>query len=248
MILTLILALQSPLAVRADTLHLVHDALSYDISISIPDSGSRITGEAGIAWRLASAAPIRVQLDTAMVVTRVAWSGDRRLLRGEWRRQGDVLELPHGRQAGDTVTTRLTYSGTVREGLVIRNNIYGERAAFADNWPDRAHLWFPAQDHPADKATARFHVEVPRGWRAIATGALERVDTLPGGRTLWHYRMPHPVAVYSMVIGAGRMTVTRLTPPACRAPCVPVTTWTFRQDSAYAAAGPFRRAPQMIQY
>ncbi len=248
MILALLLAGQDPLAVRPDTVHPVHDALHYDVTIAVPDTGQMIRGEAAVTWRITSSAPIRLQLDTALSVTRAAWSGDRRLLRGEWRRTGELIEFPHHRAIGDTVTTRLQYTGRVRDGLIISTNPYGARTAFADNWPDRAHHWFPAQDHPGDKATVSFHVEVPAGWQAIGVGSLRRTDTLPGGRTLWHYRLDAAVPVYNMVVGAGRMTITRMGIPGCGARCVPVTVWAYPEDSAYAVSGPFRRAPEILQY
>ena len=248
MILPLLLALQDPLAVRPDTLHPVHDALNYTIRIAIPDSGNVITGETETTWRVTSALPLQVQLDTSLKVVRAAWAGRRRLLRGEWRRQGGVIAFPHLRAVGDTVVTRLEYRGRVRDGLILGRNPYGDRTAFADNWPDRAHYWFPAQDHPSDKATVSFDVEVPRGWRTIASGALERVDTLRSGRTLWHYRLAQPVPVYNMVVGAGPLTVTHLSDRTCGTRCVPVTVWSYPQDSAYAVTGPFRRATDMLQY
>lgn len=246
--LALLLLLQDPLAVRADTLHPVHDALHYDISVSVPDTGSVIRGETAITWRITGPGPIRLQLDTSLRVTRAALAGERRLVRGEWRREGSVIEFPQARAVGDTVVTRLEYTGTVRDGLIIGHNPYGARTAFADNWPDRAHRWFAAQDHPADKATARLRVEVPRGWRAIANGTLDGADTLPSGRTAWRYRMPQPIPVYNMVVGAGPLTVTSLRGRSCASPCVPVTVWSYPQDSAYAVSGPFRRAAEIVDW
>ena len=248
MILPLLLAIQDPLAVRADTLHPVHDALHYNIDLVIPDSGSVIEGETETTWRVTSPAPIRFQLDTALKVSRAAWAGRRRLLRGEWRRQGEVIEFPHTRAQGDTVVTRVEFEGRVRDGLIIGRNPYGARTAFADNWPDRAHHWFPAQDHPSDKATATFDVEVPRGWRVIAGGTLERADTLRSGRSRWRYRLSQPVPVYNMVVGAGPLTITRMPDRGCGGRCVPVTVWSYPEDSAYAVTGPFRRAGEIIKY
>jgi aminopeptidase N len=247
-ILPLLLALQDPLAVRPDTLHPVHDALNYNITIVIPDTGSQIRGEAEITWRLGSAAPVRMQLDTALHVTRAAWSGERRLLRGEWNRVGELIELPHHGHPGDTVTTRVEYAGVVRDGLIIGNNTYGDRVAFADNWPDRAHHWFPAQDHPSDKATVTLRIEAPRGWRAIGNGKLERSGNLPGGRAQWRYRVEQPIPVYTMVVGAGPLSVVELPDAACAVRCVPLSVWSYRQDSAYAVNGPFRRAGDMVLY
>jgi aminopeptidase N len=51
-----------------------------------------------------------------------------------------------------------------------------------------------------------------------------------------------------MVVGIGRFARTRLPDAACRVKCVPLTVWTFPQDSGYAVTGPFRRAGQIIEY
>ncbi len=61
------------------------------------------------------------------------------------------------------------YHGPVKDGLIIGTNQYGKRVIFADNWPDRAHKWLPSQDHPSDKATVDFHVEVPPGMKSSLT-------------------------------------------------------------------------------
>jgi aminopeptidase N len=51
-----------------------------------------------------------------------------------------------------------------------------------------------------------------------------------------------------MVVGAGRLARTRLPDSGCAPKCVPLSVWTYPQDSAYAVAGPFRRAGQMLDY
>jgi aminopeptidase N len=77
---------------------------------------------------------------------------------------------------------------------------------------------------------------------------LERADTLRSGRTRWHYRMAEPIPVSNMVVGGGPLTVTRLVDRSCGTRCVPVTVWSYPQDSAYAVNGPFRRSAEIVQY
>ena len=156
MLINLLALLQAPLPTPANTPRPAHDAIHYAITIEIPDSGRRITGEVDTRWRLLSSDPIRVELDSALEVVEI------RVGRAQvrWRRADDVLSFPTGRQAGDTVTTFIRYAGVPRDGLVIRDSA-GARTAFADNWPNRAHRWFPSQDHPSDKATVSFQVTVP---------------------------------------------------------------------------------------
>jgi aminopeptidase N len=243
-------ALQSPLAVRADTVRPVHDALHYDVTLVPADTGTHVLGEVQVTWRLRSAAPVKMQLDSAMRVIRVLIDGrpNTRLSRTLYARSAGEIEIPHQKQPGDSITTRVRYRGFSRDGLIIGNNQYGDRTVFADNWPDRAHLWLPSQDHPSDKATVAFHVQARAGDRVIANGVLEKVDTLPYGHLVWHYRLDTPIPVYTMVVGVGRLTRARAPDAACAVKCVPLSVWTYPQDSSYAVSAPFRRAGTMLDY
>jgi aminopeptidase N len=191
-----------------------------------------------------------MQLDSAMRVIRVLVDGkpNTRLARTMYGRSEGWVGVPHAKQPGETLSTRVRYRGYVRDGLIIRTNQYGARTIFADNWPDRAHLWLPSQDHPSDKATVAFHVQAPLEQQVIANGVLEKIDTLAYGNAVWHYRLDTPIPVYTMVVGIGRLARTRLPDAACKVKCVPLTVWTYPQDSAYAVSGPFRRAGRMLEY
>jgi aminopeptidase N len=248
----LLLALQQPSAVsaRTDTLKVEHDALDYDIQLLLPDSGGHILGQVQTRWRIGSTEPIHVQLDTALRVVRVLMDGEAqtRLSRTLYGRDEGIVLIPHERHDGDTLTTMIRYHGFPHDGLVISTNGQGARTIFADNWPDRAHFWLPVQDTPLDKATATFHVEIPAGYQAIANGTLQRVDTLPRGRTVWHYRIAEPVPVYTFVVGVAHFAVTTLPDAGCAVRCVPLSLWTYPEDSAYAVGGPLRRVGDMIDY
>ncbi len=252
MILPLLLALQAPapLAARADSIRPLHDALDYDITIIVGDTGSHIVGQVQTRWRLESDLPVRIDLDSTMRVVRVLMDGkeNTRLFRTIWAREPNRIIVPHEKHQGDTLVTMVRYHGTPKDGLIIGNNAYGARTAFADNWPDRAHHWLASQDQPDDKATARFHVEVPAGMEGIANGTLEKVDTLPRGRTVWHYRIREPVPVYTMVVAAARFATTRLPDAACALKCVPISIKTYPEDSAFAVQGPFRRAGEIVDF
>ena len=121
--------------------------------------------------------------------------------------------------------------------------MHGDRTAFADNFPDRARHWFPSEDHPSDKATASYAVQVPNGWRAIANGSFGGVDTLSTGRSVWHWREDRKIPVYTMVVGAGRMSVATIGEGSG----LPQSVWTFPEDSVYGASQSFERAAEMVQ-
>ena len=250
MLFLLLLQTASPLAARADTIRPVHDALHYDITLVPSDTGHHVLAEVQTTWRLRSAEPVEMELDSAMRVVRVLVDGkpNTRLSRTLYARSEGEIEVPHQKSAGDTLTTRVRYHGSVRDGLIIGANQYGARTIFADNWPDRAHLWLASQDHPSDKATVAFHVQASVNDQVIANGVLEKIDTLAYGNVVWHYRMDRPIPVYTMVVGIGRMARTRLPDGECQQSCVPVTVWTYPEDSAYALKDPFRRAADILRY
>ena len=249
--LPLLLALQIPLGVLADTVHPTHEALHHDITIVLGDTGTHILGVVQTTWKLRSAAPVDVPLDSAFRVVRVLTDGEGDTRMGRITFALDVgggVYIPHHRSAGDTLRTGIRYHGVVRDGLIIRTDSTGRRTVFADNWPDRAHHWLPIPDHPSDKATVDFHVEVSEGTTVIANGVLRRVDTLPRGRLLWNFSMRQRIPTYGMVIGAGPLVTSTLPPAACELKCVPLAVMTFPEDSAWAVDVPFRRAGDMVAF
>jgi aminopeptidase N len=78
---------------------------------------------------------------------------------------------------------------------------------FAIAEPDGARYWFPANDHPRDKATFRFELLVPEGLVAVANGQLieQRSAALPGGELgnlfIWEHNFP--MAPYLALVAAG---------------------------------------------
>jgi aminopeptidase N len=249
------------LAVMDDRIRSDQDILHYRLAVEIPDSGRAFRASVAIHYAVRGGqGPLVLDFDSVFVVDSVQAGGGRlesgEERRGEARRgvsgwrlvrgaEGWELRVPHWGNPGDTLEVVIGYHGRPRDGLFIQPNVHGERTAFADNWPNRARYWFPAADHPSDKATVAFDVSVPAGWRVIANGAAAGVDTLRGesGRTRWRWVTRRPIPTYTMVIGAGPMAVTSLGDVAGAEQSV----WTFRQDSAFAVEGPFRRARDMVE-
>ena len=76
------------------------------------------------------------------------------------------------------------------------------RDAFVISEPAGAATWFPANDHPTDKARFRFAVTVPADLEVVANGVGQGVEPTGGGRT-WVYESDDLMATYlaSVVIG-----------------------------------------------
>lgn len=250
--LALLLAIQAPIAVTPDTLRPRHDALNHDVSIVISDTGTHILGVMQTTWKLRSDEPVEVQFDSVYRVVRVLTDGEgeRRLARITFAVNPDGgVYIPHHKKAGDTLTTSIRYHGIPRDGLTVRiDSATGRRTFFADNWPDRAHKWIPLEDHPSDKATVSMHIEVPAGMKVIATGVLQKIDTLPRGRTVWHYRQNQRISPYGIVFGAGPLVTTRYPDGGCAVKCVPLDAVTYPEDSASANATSFHRIVDIMDY
>lgn len=259
MIPTALVLLQaaSPLAVAEDFTRPDADILHYDIALVLGDSAPGIRAQATVRYVVTGGGgPLELDFDSVLVVDSIIGPAGRipaaamgrrgSSANGGWqlRRAASawMLSVPVWGDPGDTLAVTIHYRGRPRDGLYLRNNHYGEPTVFADNWPNRAHFWFPCDDHPSDKATVAFTVDVPPAWRAVANGRLEGVDTLPDQRTRWRWKSTRPISTYTMVVGAGRLAVTAL--PTLTG--VPQSLWTFPEDSAYAVQEPFRRATLMV--
>jgi aminopeptidase N len=105
--------------------------------------------------------------------------------------------------------------------------------------PDGARYWFPANDHPRDKATFRFEFVVPQGLTAAANGRLleSRPGALPDGRAgqLFIWEHLYPMAPYLATVAVGEYERLDDSSPAG----VPLRHYTFpeaRDDLQLAAS------------
>lgn len=125
-----------------------------------------------------------------------------------------------------TYTYTIKYSGIPEDGLIIGENAHGDRTFFGDNWPNRAHNWFPCIDHPSDKATIEYIVKAPKRYKVIANGELiEEIDLNEKTKqTHWKTAVPLPTKV--MVIGAANFAIDSL---EVIDSIIPVTSWVYPQ-------------------
>jgi aminopeptidase N len=74
--------------------------------------------------------------------------------------------------------------------------------------PHMAPWWFPANDHPRDRARMDLHITVPRDKNVVANG--ERVSrTVHGARATTHWRAVEPMAPYLAFFAAGDFMVRK---------------------------------------
>lgn len=119
----------------------------------------------------------------------------------------------------------IKYNGFPKDGLIISENLFGDRTFFADNWPNRAQNWFPCVDHPSDKATIEYAVKAPNHYQVIANGYLVEETNLTNNLKLYHYKTSVPLPTKVMAIGIARFAVQYIG----ETHHIPVSTWVYPQ-------------------
>ncbi len=127
-----------------------------------------------------------------------------------------------------TYTYKIKYSGIPKDGLIISENIYGDKTFFGDNWPNRAHNWFPCIDHPSDKATVEFIITAPNNYQAIASGFMAEETNISQHLKLYHFKTLVPLPTKVMVLGVAKFAVQNLG----EIHNIPVSTWVYPQTKS----------------
>ncbi len=78
-----------------------------------------------------------------------------------------------------------------------------EGGSYVLDEPDGLRSWMPANDHPSDKATWSFLIDVPSGLTGVANGMLVSHETTPAGRELWQWRATDPMSSYLVLVLTG---------------------------------------------
>jgi aminopeptidase N len=116
--------------------------------------------------------------------------------------------------------------------------------------PYFAHLIYPCNDHPRDKASFTFTIDVPAGRDAVTNG-VEVGHTTSNGRTTWTYRMAQPMATeltqiavgdwdLQPIVQHGSVAIRQVTAPSLTAEMQPeLATTPAHLDWMEARVGPY---------
>jgi aminopeptidase N len=207
------------------------DIQHYDLSISLSDTSDFIFSDAVIT--LLFKIPVdEFTLDLAnkdekglgMTVKKVTVDGKET----KFKHQNDTLFVScHIAASNSTSNVNIEYSGIPADGLIISKNKFGERTFFGDNWPDRAHNWFPCVDHPSDKATVEFKVTAPVGYEVIANGDMIEEVSLKNDYKLTHWKSKDPLPTKVMVTGVADFAIDDVENNLD----IPVSTWVYPENA-----------------
>jgi aminopeptidase N len=221
--------------------------IHYDICIEINDTSDVVYGETGIKMLLKKPAQTigldlasRGQDNKGMIVDSILKNG----VHTEFIHESGILRFPVASgDTDDTITLRIFYHGIPAGGLIISENMYGKRTFFADNWPNRAHNWFPSVDHPSQRATVNFTITAPAHYQVIATGLLRKKISLPGKKTVHFWASSIPIPTKIMVFGAAEFAVEYLDDING----IPYSNWVYPQN-AETGFNKFSVTPEILDF
>ncbi|MFH9659044.1 M1 family metallopeptidase [Streptomyces sp. NPDC017248] len=185
-----------------------YDVASYDISLTYSGSNDKpLEAVTTIdAWTTADLE--QLNLDFAHGTVRSVEVDGRP---AEFTGAGEdlVVTPPHPLAEGDwtRITVRHTSDpvyGADQQGGWVRT---ADGLAMA-NQADAAHLVFPCNDHPSDKAMFTFRITAPKDYTVVAGGLPAGAERV-GPTTTWTYRTQHPMATELAQVSIGRSAVVR---------------------------------------
>lgn len=117
-----------------------------------------------------------------------------------WNRRAGELQVTPRQvlRQGEPFRAVVRYSGvprTIDDATGVSGFLHTDDGTVVAGEPHVASYWFPANDHPTDKAAFTFHLTVPRGREAIANGVLTGRRN-HGNSTTWSWRADAPMASY----------------------------------------------------
>ncbi len=206
------------------------DVQKYELSIVLNDSTDRIEGHAKATITfLQTVDEFYLDLTSedksgeGMTVSKISEENKE----VPFNQDGDRLLIQSPSKQHETKTFTIDYSGIPKDGLVISTNKFGDRTFFGDNWPNRAHNWFPGVDHPSDKAYFTFIVEAPTHYQVIANGLLKEEINLTDEITRYKWETSVPLPTKVAVIAAARFAVQNVQ----EVNGAEVSTWVYPQNT-----------------
>ncbi|MDQ3404201.1 MAG: M1 family metallopeptidase [Actinomycetota bacterium] len=189
-----------------------YDVTKYAVNLSYDPPTRQLDGDT-VVTAIASDQLNQYNLDlTGFEVTSVEVDG--KTVKHERSGDHELVITPEAPvEKGTTFETRVRYAGVPAEtsdsGLGAGGwQISRSGGAFAAGEPHSATHWFPANDHPRDKATFHLTARVPDGWSVISNGR-EEPPVAEDGWTTFTWNEPTRVATYLTTIGIDKWTYER---------------------------------------
>lgn len=187
---------------------------NYRLKIQLYDTTDVFSGQMQISFLLLESVDTvyfdltsKNESGQGMTVRNVT-SGKRKL---GFRHANDRLAVfPVKAKRGEKMVVEIRYDGVPDDGLIIGKNKFDDRTFFGDNWPNRAHHWFPCVDHPSDKARISFSVEAPAHYSVVSVGAKKEVKDTLTNRRITRFESATVLPTKVMVIGVADLVAMKM--------------------------------------
>ncbi len=206
------------------------DIINYSFELHLNDSTNIIVGKANINLHiLPSESQVRLDLisknlnEKGMLVHSVLFNGND----VPFTHQDNVLLIDTkgiNYSISDNITVE--YSGIPETGLIIGDNMHGDRTFFSDNWPNKARNWLPLVDHPYDKATSNFIIYAPNHYQVISNGLLVEETNIDKETKKTHWRQSVPISCWLYAVGVAEFAVDYVDYFDGKS----IQTWVYKQD------------------
>ena len=220
------------------------NVISYDVHDRYRFDTGQLSGWTALRLR-ATQALSGFDLDFLLPVSAVTVEGRR--ARFDQHRYHE-LSITRALAAGQTVRVVVRYAGRPGDYTYAGESNWladgGEVVAM--NQPHMAPWWFPANDHPQDKARLTVSITVPRDLQVISNGRrTARVDRGNGlATTTW--RSDEPMVPYLAFFAAGRYAVAQ--GRADGRPWLVAVSRSLPASSQQAAMGLMKRTPALLHW
>jgi aminopeptidase N len=218
------------------------DVLSYDVHDRYEFAARRLSGWTDLRIR-GTAAVTSFNLDFLLPVRSVRVQG--RSVR--FRQRPHEVTVRRPLRDGEVVRVRVRYAGRPdRKSYGGESNwLAGRGEVVAMNEPHMAPWWFPANDHPRDRARLRVSITVPVGFDVISNGS--RVGRkVRGGLATVTWRAAEPMVPYLAFFAAGRFQVARGS--AGGRPWLVAVSRGLGSAERRTAMGLMRRTPELLTW
>jgi aminopeptidase N len=183
-----------------------YDVTHYDVHDSYRHQTHELTGWTDVSLT-AREALSSFDLDLMLQPTSVTVDGDPAAFRKS--RPHELVVTPASPIAdGRQVVVHVDYHGKPGSLSYAGEQPWLDQGgeASATNEPHMAPWWFPADDHPRDKASYDITFSAPSAEKVISNGTLVGTQTADG-MTAWHWQMPEPMATYLAFVAVGPFRV-----------------------------------------
>lgn len=181
-----------------------YDVSQYRIRLGIDNRQRRFRGSVSLtATIVRNLDRLRLDAGRNLRIGSVQMGGRR----AAFRHTNTKLAIEVDGSPGDQVRLKVDYRGRIRELFDWSGAPYGWVRSGRHGWvtlsaPNVSRLWMPVNDTPADQASYRFSLDVPRGFVGVANGRLVEHKPRPN-RDGFVWQLDGEIPPYAALIASG---------------------------------------------